>query len=318
MKPFKTLEQQVEILEQRGLTITDYEKTKQYLLQHSYYNVINVYSKFFQDKENQYISGSTFDEIRAVHIFDTELKSVLFKHLLECEKHFKSTLSHRFSEYHKDIPYAYLKTSSYMDRNLLDLTNTISQMSKVISKALRDRKPNLIKHYQNNHHDVPLWILINHLTFGQAVHIFIHLDDKLKNIIAKDLSRYLEENSGLKTALEAKEIERMLFNLIEVRNCVAHNNKLFSLKCKNNLKYHESIHEKYSFDKAQPRQDLFNVLLSMQCFLEKSQYSLIYNTILKRAKRLDRKLYSIPINVVLGTLGFPNEWTTITEKVEQV
>lgn len=318
MKPFKTLDQQIEILEARGLIITDYDKTKHYLLQHSYYNVINVYSKFFQEKENNYVSGSTFDEIRAVHIFDTEIKSVLFRYLLECEKHFKSILAYRFSEYHKDIPYAYLKTTSYVDDNLLNLTSTISQMSRIISTNLRDRKPNLIKHYNNNHRDVPLWILIKHLTFGQSVHLFLHLDDKLKNIIAIDLARYLEENAGTRIVIEPKEIENMLFNLISVRNCVAHNNKLFSFKCRNHLKYHNAIHNKHNLKKQQSRQDVFNVILSMQCFLEKSQYSLLYNTILKRGRRLNGKLSSVSINTILGSLGFPDNWITTTKKIEQV
>lgn len=48
MKPFKTLDEQVDLLEKRGLTISNRQKTKHYLLQHSYYNVINVYSRFFQ------------------------------------------------------------------------------------------------------------------------------------------------------------------------------------------------------------------------------------------------------------------------------
>lgn len=317
MKPFKNLVEQIELLEQRGLKINNTGKAKHYLLQHSYYNIINVYSKFFQETSNVYISQSTFEEIRSVHIFDTEIKSVLFRSLIECEKHFKSILSHRFSEYYKNIPYAYLKTTSYNSDGLLKITNTISRLSQTITDNLRDKKPNAIKHHNANHQDVPLWVLINHLTFGQVLHMYIHLEDKLKNIIAKDISAYLEDNIHVQVTLEPKEIERVVFNLIDIRNCVAHNNKLFDLKCRNSMKYFLEIHGVHNIQKRDSRQDTFNVILSMQCLLEESQYALLHNTLLKRAKTLDRKLNSIPIDKVLGSLGFPKDWINNAQKIPQ-
>lgn len=161
MKPFQTLDEQIQLLHSRGLSINEPEMAKLYLLQHSYYNVINVYSKFFQSKPDQYIPGSTFNEIRSVHIFDTELKSAFFKYLLECEKHFKSIVAYRFSERYPDILFAYLKTSSFDDRDLIALSNTISQLSNTITRNIRKKESNAIKHYKNNHGNVPMWVLIN-------------------------------------------------------------------------------------------------------------------------------------------------------------
>ena len=47
MKPFKTLDQQLKILEDRNLKFKDKKAAKQYLLEYNYYNVVNAYSKFF-------------------------------------------------------------------------------------------------------------------------------------------------------------------------------------------------------------------------------------------------------------------------------
>ena len=41
-KEFKTLEQQIEILKNRGMTIKDEDKTKKYLLSNNYYNIIKM------------------------------------------------------------------------------------------------------------------------------------------------------------------------------------------------------------------------------------------------------------------------------------
>ena len=132
MKPFKNLDEQIALLESRGLSIPDHEKAKYYLLQYSYYNVINVYSRFFQAETDKYIPGTTFNEIRAVHTFDSEIKSIFFKYLIECEKHLKSIVSYRFGETYSDTPYAYLLSSSYDNKNLLNLSTTISQLFKLL------------------------------------------------------------------------------------------------------------------------------------------------------------------------------------------
>ena len=46
MKPFKTLEEQIEILKSRNLKFEDEEKAKFYLLHNNYYNIINCYIKY--------------------------------------------------------------------------------------------------------------------------------------------------------------------------------------------------------------------------------------------------------------------------------
>lgn len=310
MKPFKTLDEQIEILESRGLSIANHQKAKQYLLQNSYYNVINVYSKFFQTEKDVYIPETTFDEIRAVHIFDTEVKSIFFKYLLECEKHLKSIIAYRFSETYPDIPYAYLLTSSYENKDLIAISSTISQLSNTITNNLRKKNPgpNAIKHYSNNHNDVPIWVIINQLTLGQVVHMYKHFDDKLRNKIARDVTYYLENNTGEKIVLEPVSLERFLFNLCDLRNCVAHNNMLFNFKAKNNIGFIPTIHTPNGIVKSAPRQDLFNCFVMMQTLIEKEQYALLNNTLRKRIKHLNYKISSIPIETITDSLGFPKDW----------
>lgn len=46
MKPIKNLDEQIYLLHSRGLTIVDDVSAKNYLLENSYYNVINTHSIF--------------------------------------------------------------------------------------------------------------------------------------------------------------------------------------------------------------------------------------------------------------------------------
>lgn len=110
MKPFKSIDEQIDILKSRNLKISDEANAKRYLHFNNYYNVINCYSKYFLDTHDKYVSETDFKDIEAVHHFDKEIKSVLFKYIIEAEKHFKSVFSYRYCERYRDIPYAYFET----------------------------------------------------------------------------------------------------------------------------------------------------------------------------------------------------------------
>lgn len=53
-KPFKTLDEQYDLLKRRGVEFSNPDKAKLYLLNNNYYNVINCYGKFFIDHDDIY------------------------------------------------------------------------------------------------------------------------------------------------------------------------------------------------------------------------------------------------------------------------
>lgn len=113
LKKFQTLEQQITLLQSRGLIIDDIDKAKKYLLSNNYYNLINGYGKFFQDKENHFKLNTNFDEIYELYFIDKEIKQTIFDSILNVEHHLKSILAYRFAEKYSDKRYAYLDINSY-------------------------------------------------------------------------------------------------------------------------------------------------------------------------------------------------------------
>lgn len=53
-KPFRTIDQQIDLLEKRNLKFKDKEKAREILLKNNYYNLINNYSKFMINSFNSY------------------------------------------------------------------------------------------------------------------------------------------------------------------------------------------------------------------------------------------------------------------------
>ena len=133
MKPFKNLDEQLDILTDRGLIITNRERTRKYLLSNNYYNIINGYSKFFQQNgTDDYIDGVTFDEVASLYTFDKDIKRAVLQSILEAEHHIKSIVAHRFAEAYENKKYAYLDTQSYDNNKILEVGDIISKFSKII------------------------------------------------------------------------------------------------------------------------------------------------------------------------------------------
>lgn len=309
LKKFETLDQQLAILHERGLTITNYKREKQFLLTNNYYNIINGYSKYFVDSNtNRYIVGATFSEITQLYSFDKELKFAFFKAITEAEKHIKSILAYRFAEYYPDKPYAYLDINSYDNSKVLDLGWLISQLSRTINNQKKLRNSNPIKHYVDQHNDVPIWVLINYLDFGEMSTLLKNLPIQLQNKVAQNMCSFISEQVEITMPFTPEIMNSFIKNIREVRNTCAHNNRLLDFKCKSSSKYYFDLHQKFNIARNTEKNDVYNVFLSLKCFLSKTQYAQLHNTIRKRIRNLENHLSSIQINQVLSCIGFPNDW----------
>lgn len=316
-KPFKSIDDQYNLLLSRGLSFTDEQNAKTYLLRYNYYNILNSYGKFFTSTTDDFLPNTNFDEITQVHIFDNEIKNILFKSILQAEKHLKSIISYYFSEAHQDQSYSYLIATNFRNNDILKISPLISNLSNIIAKYKSKDFQNSIKHYINYHDNVPLWVLSNYMSFGQIIIFYKHMNLSEQNKVAKEFSKFLRQNLEIPSIrLEVSELITILDNILEVRNIVAHNNRLLDFRCKRNIPYIHNLHCKYTNNPNSPRQDVYHVLIALQCLLTKNQYAQLHNSIRSRAKNFNRKLSTIPCNMILQSLGFPIDWFN-TEKLKQ-
>lgn len=317
MRPFKSLEQQIQILRERGLAFDNEEEAKLYLLDNNYYNIINMFSKVFQENTNQYVSGTEFKEIKALHILDTEIKANLMKFILVAEKHFKSILSYYLAEEYHDEPYAYLRTSSYPDTSPLEISRTLSDISRKISSLIQKKEPNSVKHHHGNYHDVPLWVIINELEFGTVRYMYKHSSSRVRTKVARRLAQFLYSNTKESVQLPPEYIDRMLEHINEIRNCVAHNNKLHHFTCRKHLYHVAVLFEPYGVLKDSPKNTVFSTFLTLQCFMPDKDYRIFYNTLLKRFKVQSKNISTIPFSKVLECYSFPDGWHLSEKRAQQ-
>ena len=325
VRPFKNVHEQLNILHNRGLKLTDYQNNKLYLMTNNYYSIINGYSRYFWQTTNKYFLGTTFDDISMLYFLDRELKFIFLKAILEAEKHIKSITAYTLAEKYKDNPTDYLSTDFYTydsnSRNQSrDVTFLVNSFQKIISKYNRQLGNNPIKNHQRNHGGIPFWVMVEHLTFGELKLVIKYLP-AIQNTIAKRHYTFISEKMAIQSFFTGNVLLSFIENIFEIRNICAHDSRLLDFKCKNNLVYFPTLHDRYGILPNSPRSDVYNTFLTLQCFLSKTQYAILHNTVLKRLFYLDNYLskrgYPIHTNTILSTLGFPDNWHVITMKLPQ-
>lgn len=310
LKVFKTIEEQVQILRQRGLIIDDIEKVKLYLLTQNYYTIINGYANYFPRSGDQYTAGTTFDEIAHLYIFEQEIKQAIFQASIAMETHLKAIFAHRFAEAYPNTPYAYLNIDCYDKRKTLEVISTISQLARTIGRYKKYRG-NSITHYISHHKDVPIWVLANYLDFGELRYMLSSSTTAVQNAVAKDMLNFIRVHISPETLTVPFSPEIMLSfieNINDVRNICAHNNRLIGFSCRRDSKYWAPLHNKFGIAADSSRNTVYSVFISLQCFLSKSEYDAVYNAIYEDSHKLDSCMKTITANDILTRLGFPKDW----------
>lgn len=215
-KVFKTLEEQIDIFINKGLTINDIEKTKEILLKENYF-FINGYRHIFMNssKEKRFIPGTTFDELYAFFVFDRNIRNVFFKNILIVENNLKSIFSYQLSKQYGIREKEYLKPSNFTKD-----PSKARQVSDILNKMKRQIRINASKHsatmhYLTNYGYIPLWILVKVLSFG----ILGELYAILKMQDQERISSYYN--------LDPETFEIFLPLLANYRNVCAHEDILF-------------------------------------------------------------------------------------------
>ena len=97
-KIFKTIDEQVEILQRKGLIIDNDKRTREILLRENYF-FISGYRHLFMTRETgkKFLPGTTFDELYATFLFDRAIRNTFFKNILIVENNIKSIVSYQLS-----------------------------------------------------------------------------------------------------------------------------------------------------------------------------------------------------------------------------
>ena len=306
VKQFKTIDEQVEILKDKGLTINDEEKTKKILLRENYFFINGYRHIFMQSSSNRrFIDGATFDELYALFNFDRNLRNIMFKFLLIVENNLKSIFSYHLSSRYGYKEKDYLKLSNFTTdiAKRRQVTDVINKMKRQIRVNAKQHTATL--HYLTNYGYIPMWILVKVLSFGivSELYMILKYEDK------KQIARYYN--------IEEEELSIFLPIMANYRNLCAHEDILYDHKTQRgipNNKYHKMLNipmvdDEYIYGKN----DLYSLVIMFKYMLSVDDFRLLIYELSYEIDALDGKVDSVSLENILDKIGFPSNWRDISE-----
>ena len=304
-KTFKNLDEQVEILRNKGLTINDVDYAKTILLRENYF-FLSGYRHIFmlENKQSKFIEGTKFEELYAMFLFDRALRNIFFKWILVVENNFKSITSYALSKKYgfKDKDYLNAKNfnpDSMKQRQVHDVLNKVKRQIRV-----NGQRHSATMHYIDNYGYIPMWILVKVLSFGIMSEFYgiLKADDQIS--IA---SNYRIDPTTLCIYLSI---------VANYRNICAHEELLYDHRTQ------KSIPDNTYFDLLNiPRNedgyiygknDLFSLVLIMKKLLTKHDFKDLTGEISYEIDKLSGRIDTVDTQKILTRSGFPENWLDIT------
>lgn len=305
-KIFKTLDQQVEILKNKGLVINNEGFAREVLFRENYF-FISGYRHLFMTKQSgkRYLPGTTFEELYATFVFDRTIRNTFFKNILIVENNIKSIMSYQLSKKYG------IKEKEYLDpKNFSPDSLQSRQVYDVLDKVKRQiringHKHTATSHYIDNYGYIPLWICVKVLSFG----IMAEFYGILKNEDQQEISKIYN--------LSPDTLSDYLVLLSNFRNVCAHEDILYDHRTQRVIpdnKYHSLLNIPQNEDGyIYGKNDLFSLVIIMKCMLREKEFNTMFDEIDRAVKVLDDKVDTVSLEAILNRIGFPNNWRDIKE-----
>lgn len=304
-KIFKTLDEQIEILKNKGLEINNETTAKQILFRENYFFISGYRHMLMVKGDKKFIPGSTFEELYSIFRFDRSIRNIFFKYILIVENNLKSIISYQLSKKYGYKEKEYLNTDNYIQDSLRS-----RQVKDLISKIKRQVRVNgkqhtATLHYLNNYGYVPLWIMVKVLSFG----------------IIAEFYTILKPGDQISIANIYQTSPDVLANYLSIlanfRNLCAHEDILYEHRTQKKIPDSE-IHNLLNIQKNEEdeyvygKNDLFALVIILKRLLTKDEFSELIREIYLQIKQLDEQINTVPLSVILNKLGFPDNWNQIS------
>lgn len=303
-KVFKTIDEQILILKEKGLIIDDIEFAKDILIRENYFFISGYRHLFLKSKNDRYfINNTNFTEMYALFNFDRQIRNIIFKNLLIVENNMKSIFSYQLSKQYGIREKDYLKASNFThapekQRQVNDLLRKMKRQIRV-----NGSQHSATSHYLSNYGYIPLWVVVKVLSFGIVSELYTIMKKEDQEAISKIYNVSIE---NLLTYLPI---------LANYRNLCAHEDILYehrNQKAIADTKYHAALNiplldGEYIYGKD----DVFALFIILKCLLRKEEFNLLLSEFSYELDILAGKLKVIRINKVLDAMGFPVNYKEI-------
>lgn len=256
MKKATTIEEQIEKLRSRGMSIGTEERAREVLLDVGYYRLGFYWfpmERSYPRKDNRshvFKPGTTFDKIVRLYEFDKELRQLLSSYLHDIEVNLRTKVIYHVSNKHKDNP------CWFADGDVV-MGPFISSFERKYREEIRNN--DVISRHHAKYPDcvyAPSWKTLEYVSFGDL----IRLIDSLKD---EETRREIFAYYGFR---DETSFPNYIDVIRQLRNDCAHGHSLFDLRLYRSLRAGK-FKKVLKGDQGDLWSNLNGVLLVIQYFL---------------------------------------------------
>lgn len=216
-KPPLPVEEQVKLLQSRGLIVPDSQRASRYLLSIGYYR-FSAYCIPFEYCRgggiHQFNANVNFDDVLELYIFDRKLRCLFWEALERVEIHIRTQWVYELTTLTQD-PFAHLNSNNFSSRK-----KHLEDLDKLRNEINRSKEEVFVKHFSENYEEEtpPLWACVHLMTLGELIHW-------VQNTHASDVKNRMARSFGF---AKYYPFGSFAVALTELRNVCAHHVRLWN------------------------------------------------------------------------------------------
>lgn len=219
MKPPKTLDEMVSLMQSRGLEIAHPDDMRRILFDSNYYRLSGYFRPFQNDPahgDNDFKTGTTAEDFLAPYRLDTELRGLILKGTARIELTVRSRFAYLVAL--DGGAYDYLSETSYQParngRGVELRARLIANMHKWMDMS----NEVCIRHYRSRNEPVPIWAAVETMPFDTISRMIgLHSDT--------NALRQLYKSLGLRTNIRTSA--EIIHAMVYLRNMCSHHSRLW-------------------------------------------------------------------------------------------
>lgn len=297
MKPFLSFDDQLSLLKKRNLIIRSEEDAKHILKTENYYRLSGYFKLFVKCGTDVFIDGFSFKQLLKIYYFDFELRLLLDRFLAIAEINARTRIAYNLARVSSP--------DSYLDvRNFSSAGFHASFINEINKERKRSSRNPIVSHFAGQ--DIPIWVLVEIMTFGVISKMYANLTKAFQNAICAS-------PDYAKTYVRGR-YENYLKIACDLRNICAHHGRLYGKRFPHNIslsKKDADLFKKYGFSTPSGSSSTaFELVFATTKLLENND---VKNKLVKLLKRLFHKYKRY---ISLDSIGFNNNWDLVLKECE--
>lgn len=218
-KEYLSIKEQIELLKKRGMIFKDEEEATKKLTFINYYKIKEASLPFFRN--NKYLENTIFENIIFRFYEDRNLRLYFMRIIEKIEISLKTNFSRILGREYGEVGYLNFKQWTDNDeycKYYIKYKQKDFNIRKI--KSLHRSENRLLKEYSNNINKIPVWLIVDTLTFGEILELY--------KLMKMDYKKEIAQNHNISVSIFISWLE----NINLIRNLSAHNSNVLDVDFK--------------------------------------------------------------------------------------